>query len=104
MSSVIISTKDRIALDKRLITTSFDPQEEPDKQLNQDLCLKCPTKICTVACPAHLFEEAEDGTIVYTHEGCLECRTCDYVCHYFGNKGLTFGLPKGNFGVKYRFS
>ena len=102
--STIIATKERISLDKRLSATSFDPQAEPDKRFKQELCKTCPTKICTIACPAKLFEEAEDGTIVYTHEGCLECRTCDYVCHYFGNKGLIFGLPMGNFGVKYRFS
>ena len=104
MSTTIIAKKERISLDKRLMATSFDPQAEPDKVLDPELCKECPTKICVHACPAKLYEEAEDGTVVYTHEGCLECRTCEYVCTYYGNKGLTFGLPAGNFGVKYRFS
>jgi len=102
--STIVAGKEKISLDKRLLATSFDPQEEPDKFLDKEKCIACETKICVKACPAKLYEEAEDGSVIYNHEGCLECRTCDYVCTYFGNKGLTFGLPAGNFGVKYRFS
>ena len=51
-------------------------------------------------CPAGLYSENPDGTIVLSMDGCLECGTCLLVC---GSEVLEWNYPGGGTGVQYRF-
>ena len=50
-------------------------------------------------CPAHVFSEAPDGSIVVQHAACLECGTCLAVA---APGSLRWHYPRGGFGVVYR--
>src|SRR5690606_18079988 len=46
-----------------------------------DICRdECTTQSCTWCCPAGCYVAGEDGEIVLTTDGCLECGTCRLLC------------------------
>jgi len=55
---------------------------------------------CVRICPAGLYSLDEEGGIVLSTDGCLECGTCKITC---GNEVLTWNYPEGACGVQYRF-
>lgn len=56
-------------------------------------------KLLVRVCPAHVFSEAPDGSIVVQHAACLECGTCLAVA---APGSLRWHYPRGGFGVTYR--
>lgn len=56
---------------------------------------------CTTFCPAKVYEwNAEQSKIVIYHENCVECTTCLTGCPY---RVIDWRLPRGGFGIQYRF-
>ncbi len=51
-------------------------------------------------CPAGLYSAGEEGEVILTVEGCLECGTCRLVC---GPAVLEWHYPEGGTGVQYRY-
>lgn len=57
-------------------------------------------KKAVLLCPAGLYSENEEGEVVLTIDGCLECGTCRLAC---GNEVLDWNYPDGGIGVQFRF-
>ena len=51
-------------------------------------------------CPAGLYSKNDQGDIVLTTEGCLECGTCRLICT---TEVLEWSYPEGGTGVQFRF-
>jgi len=70
-------------------------------EVNNEICKKiCKTRACLFVCPAGVYVEQEDGTIVPDFAGCLECGTCKAACP---TEALKWFYPRGGFGVIYRY-
>jgi ferredoxin like protein len=50
-------------------------------------------------CPAHVFSEAPDGSILVQHAACLECGTCLALA---APGAIRWRYPRGGCGVVYR--
>ncbi|MCL2529506.1 MAG: 4Fe-4S dicluster domain-containing protein [Coriobacteriia bacterium] len=55
---------------------------------------------CVRLCPAELYSADEQGCVVLSTDGCLECGTCLIIC---GDEVLSWNYPQGATGVQYRF-
>jgi ferredoxin like protein len=66
--------------------------------LDESKCAKCEERICTIACPAHLYT-LESGRVHLDHSGCLECGTCLVICPL---GAVTWKYPEPGFGIHYR--
>lgn len=53
------------------------------------------------ACPAGLYEIAEDGSLDFDYAGCLECGTC----YVLGRQSVLerWEYPRGGVGIEYRW-
>ncbi len=63
-------------------------------------CLQCIEKICTIVCPANVynFNESEKKLTV-SYEKCLECGACRIAC-----KCIKWSYPKSGKGVIFKNS
>lgn len=52
------------------------------------------------ACPAGLYSVNENGEVVLSSDGCLECGNCLVAC---GPEVLEWQYPNGGCGVQFRF-
>ena len=67
-------------------------------QINEDYHDEAEIKRLVMACPANLYHY-DDGKLVFSHEGCLECGTCRVIS---GGKGVkSWKHPKGAMGVEF---
>lgn len=57
-------------------------------------------KKAIIVCPAGLYSENENGEVVVSVDGCLECGTCLLAC---GEGLLEWHYPAGGSGVQFRF-
>ena len=57
-------------------------------------------KKAILVCPAGLYSENENGEVVISVDGCLECGTCLLAC---GAEVLDWHYPGGGAGVQFRF-
>lgn len=53
-----------------------------------------------LVCPAGLYSANENGDVVVSVDGCLECGTCLLAC---GEENLEWHYPSGGSGVQFRF-
>lgn len=53
-----------------------------------------------LVCPAGLYSENDNGEVMISVDGCLECGTCLLVC---GPTVLEWHYPSGGAGVQFRF-
>ena len=86
-------------LDVRLATLTFKADPEPHIVVDIQECMVCEGRPCTVGCPARLFVW-EDGQMVFTCEGCLECGTCRAICP---RGAVEWRNPLGGYGVRFRW-
>jgi ferredoxin like protein len=92
--SVYMKTDDKLALNL------FHVDNEPHIKVDQEICQRCPHKFCTYICPAENYTLNEDGGVVFSWEGCLECGTCRIICD---QGAITWDYPMGGYGISYRF-
>lgn len=85
-------------IDDKLALNMFHVDVEPHITIDQDICSRCPHKLCTYVCPVDNYT-LENGTVVFSGEGCLECGTCNIVCD---QGSITWNYPRGGFGIIYR--
>jgi len=57
-------------------------------------------KKAILVCPAGLYSVNENGEVVISEDGCLECGTCLLAC---GDELLEWHYPSGGTGVQFRF-
>ncbi|NFV79125.1 ferredoxin family protein [Magnetospirillum aberrantis] len=58
-------------------------------------------KSLVTVCPAGCYAEEEDGSVVVTPDGCLECGTCRVICA--GTGELQWDYPRGGYGILFKF-
>ncbi len=94
---------DPAAIERKLalINYNVDRDRAHIRIIDNDTCLKCTRQQCINCCPANCYSPQEDGHVVFSYEGCVECGTCRIVCNEFHNVEWTY--PRGGFGVQYRF-
>lgn len=86
---------------EKIAICSIKHHEQSHIKINVDICKNCQTRICIIACPAHLYTfESETGKLIVDHTGCLECGTCMIIC---SSKGITWKYPEAGYGIYYRY-
>uniref|UniRef100_UPI0032DF3979 ferredoxin family protein n=1 Tax=Acidithrix sp. C25 TaxID=1671482 RepID=UPI0032DF3979 len=70
--------------------------------LNSTICESCSDRRCLIACPASLFVETSNGSMIFNYENCFECGTCYLVCNQEG--AITWNYPTGGYGVDFLHS
>ena len=88
-------------VDKKLTVLAIKPQAESHIVPDQELCRRCDSRPCIVACPAELWAlNEETGEMTIEHAGCLECGTCLLVCP---QDAVVWRFPDGTYGVQFRY-
>ena len=64
------------------------------------VCSECQDKPCLTFCPADVYVLDDAGIVQVAYNNCVECGSCRIGCPY-GNIGWV--LPRGGFGVAYKF-
>ena len=89
-------------VDIKLAQNLFKLDKESHITIDQQVCATaCRYRSCIAVCPADLYEINENGQVIVNWEGCLECGACMICCD---NGALSWGYPRGGFGVSYRMS
>lgn len=86
-------------IEDKLFCNKFNADSESHLVVDQDICRTCVGKPCLTVCPVKNYT-LENGQIVVSFEGCLECGSCRIVC---GLGGLSWKYPRGGKGICYRF-
>lgn len=85
-------------LEDKLYTVKYTPDTVSHLYPVQEQCRLCKSKICTVICPAGVYEW--DGTkLLVNFENCLECGACRISCK---KCSLGWEYPKGTKGVTFK--
>jgi ferredoxin like protein len=82
--------------------TKFEIDDQPHIILNSELCRTCDHHACVNTCPAGCYTlSAATERLDVVYETCLECGTCLVIC----DKGsVSWGYPRGGYGVNYRLT
>ena len=86
-------------IDDKLALDLFHVDKDPHIVVNQEICAKCPHRKCTYMCPVENYKVEDNGKVVFSWEGCLECGTCKVVCD---QGAITWDYPRGGYGIIYR--
>ena len=94
---------DPAAIERKLALNTYnvDASRAHIRIIDHDVCLHCVRQQCINCCPANCYVPADDGRVIFSYEGCVECGTCRIVCHEFRNIEWTY--PRGGFGIQYRY-
>lgn len=87
-------------MDDKLALDLFHVDGEPHIKVDAEICHLCPHRLCTRVCPVENYVQNDDGDVVFSWEGCLECGTCRIVCD---REAITWDYPRGGYGISYRF-
>ena len=94
---------DPAAIERKLALNTYnvDASRAHIRITDHDVCLHCVRQQCINCCPANCYVPADDGRVIFSYEGCVECGTCRIVCNEFRNIEWTY--PRGGFGIQYRY-
>ncbi len=65
-----------------------------------DVCERCEDKPCLYFCPVRVYTLGPEGKIQVAYQSCVECGSCRVGCPY---TNIGWQLPRGGFGVAYKF-
>ena len=89
-----ISVDEKLGFDK-----FYTDEKNPHIAVNPEWTDETLIKRLVMACPAGLYRY-EEGRLIFSHEGCLECGTCRVLA---GNKAVkSWQYPQGGMGVEFR--
>ena len=87
-------------LEDKLYTVKYNSDTGSHLKPNQEHCKECESKICTIICPAGVYEWDEEAQkLIVNYENCLECGACRIACE---DCSLDWEYPKGNKGVTFK--
>ncbi len=91
-----------VYVDDLLITLKyFIDEEEPHLWIEEhEVCTRCEHKPCIYFCPVGVYTLGSDGKIQVAYQSCVECGSCRVGCPY---TNIGWVLPRGGFGVAYKF-
>jgi ferredoxin like protein len=67
---------------------------------DRTLCANCQKKPCLYFCPAGVFRLDRAGNLMVSFQSCLECGSCRIGCP---SHNIDWNLPRGGYGVAYKF-
>ena len=91
-----------VYVDDLLMTLKyFIDEEEAHLWIKEhDVCERCEDKPCLTFCPVGVYTLGHDGKIQVAYQSCVECGSCRVGCPYLN---IGWELPRGGFGVAYKF-
>lgn len=93
----------RMSIEDKLFLVKFTTDEGHPHIfiLNDQVCLQCKDKPCTLVCPAatYTWDEA-NKKIVLAWENCIECASAEHLCPY---SNIKWFYPRGGYGIEYKF-
>jgi ferredoxin like protein len=91
-----------VFIDDILMTLKYftDEQVPHLKIKDPDACLGCPAQPCLFFCPVGAYRAQEDGRVQLAFQSCIECGSCRIACPKYN---ISWNLPRGGFGVAYKF-
>ena len=89
-------------IDDLVLTIKYYVDEEFGhiKIKDHGVCAKCEHKPCLTFCPARVFTQDRQGKILVGYQACVECGSCRVGCPY---ENVDWSLPRGGYGVAYKF-
>lgn len=88
-----------LSIEERLGLNNYQVDDQPHIIVKQELCATCDWRACVYVCPAECYR-LEDGKVIFSYEGCLECGSCRVACD---KKAVDWNYPRGGFGVNFEF-
>lgn len=91
-----------VYVDDLLMTLKYFVDEEESHLWIKDgrICSRCEHKPCLTFCPVGVYTLSNDGKIQVAFQSCVECGSCRVGCPY---KNIGWKLPRGGFGVAFKF-
>jgi ferredoxin like protein len=91
-----------VYVDDLLVSLKYFIDEEQSHLKIKDhaVCARCQYKPCIDFCPVGVYTLAHDGKIQVAYQACVECGSCRVGCPY---ENIKWTLPRGGFGVAYKF-
>lgn len=87
-------------LDGKLFKDTFKTPDSSHLAPEEEQCLQCLEKVCTIICPARVYNYNESQKkLTVSYEKCLECGACRIACKY-----IRWKYPEGGKGVVYKNS
>lgn len=87
-------------LDNKLYKLKYITDTESHLIPDESKCLQCIEKVCTIICPAKVYEYNEtEKKLTVSYEKCLECGACKIVC-----KHINWKYPRKGCGVIFKNS
>jgi ferredoxin like protein len=77
-----------------------DEHEAHVKIIDPQACIRCGSKSCVQFCPVGAYRTEDGGTVQIAFQSCIECGTCRVMCP---SANVSWKLPRGGFGVSYKF-
>lgn len=77
-----------------------DEHEAHLKIIDPQVCVRCTGKPCVQFCPVGAYRTQDGGTVQIAFQSCVECGTCRVMCP---PANVSWKLPRGGFGVAYKF-
>ncbi len=91
-----------VYVDDLLMTLKYFTDEEAVHLSikSHETCARCQHKPCLYFCPVGVYTLGNDGKIQVAYQSCVECGSCRIACPY---DNIEWRLPRGGFGVAYKF-
>ena len=67
---------------------------------SQDICAQCQLKPCLYFCPVEVYKLDREAKTMVGYQACVECGSCRVGCPFLN---IGWQLPRGGFGVAYKF-
>ena len=89
-----------MTLDDKLSTVKYTSDIYSHLNPDNEKCLQCLSKCCTIVCPAEVYSwDEENKKLTVNYENCLECGACRIACE---KKCLKWEYPRGTKGVTFK--
>ncbi len=91
-----------VYVDDLLISLKYYVDEEQSHLWikEPETCTRCKYKPCLSFCPVGVYTLDNEGKIQVAYQACVECGSCRVACPY---NNIGWKLPRGGFGVAYKF-
>lgn len=91
-----------VYIDDILMTLKYftDEHEVHLKIIDPQVCMSCDSKPCVQFCPVGAYRTQDTGAVQIAFQSCVECGTCRVLCP---NSNISWKLPRGGYGVAYKF-
>jgi ferredoxin like protein len=98
----LAATLPRTNVDDLLLSVKYYVDEDYGHIRIKDhaVCTGCEHRPCLDFCPAGVFTQDRAGKIMVGFQACLECGSCRIGCPYHN---IDWNLPRGGYGVAYKF-